>query len=119
MKTYAYSIDWARVAKKGGRMVWHNDATLGGSFKAPEDVKKIKGCVVRELRKYTAAPYEWDYAATGATEADSKGILKDVLKDIEVNAFAPCNNKKGNMVRVRACEDWNSWVCSISSKRKR
>ena len=110
MKTYAYSIDWARVGKKGRQIIWHNDPTLGGTFTVPEDVNKIKGRVVRELHKYTSASYEWDYAATGETEVDSRGVLKDVLKDIEVNAFAPCKNSKGNMVRVRACEDWATWV---------
>ena len=83
---------------------------LGGTFKCAEDVNKIKSLVVRELRKITSAPYEWDYAGTGAVEVDSRGARAEVLKEIEVNAFAPCKNKKGNMVKVRACEDWDTWV---------
>ena len=110
MKTYRYSVSWAKVKKNGDQIIWHLDPILGGTFKCAEDVNKIKSIVVRELRKITSAPYEWDYAGTGAAEVDSSGVRVDVLKDVEVNAWAPCNNKKGNMVRVLACEDWDAWV---------
>lgn len=42
VKTYACSIDWAKVAKKCGRIIWHNDPTQGGAFSVLEDVNKIK-----------------------------------------------------------------------------
>ena len=111
MKTYSYAVDWARVKDGRQRISWHNDPNGGGTFECAEDVNKIMENVLKVLRKYSTCAYEWNHAATCVCEEREDGRWADVCRDIEVAAWAPCDCSmgKGNMVRVRAIEDWNSW----------
>lgn len=113
MKTYTYAVGWACVSEGRHRIIWHNDPDIGGSFECGEDVHSIKAKVLNILKQYSTSAYEWDYAATGYCGADKDGHWIDANRDIEVNVWACCDNKKGNMVRIRAFEDWNSWLSAM------
>lgn len=115
-KIYSYAIDWAVVRGRQPKPIWHNEPGAGGTFNCEEDVETIRVETVKVLRQYTQNDYAWEYAAADACEHDETGVRHDTMKDIEVAVIAPCQQPKGNMIRIRATEDWNSWIQNASCK---
>ena len=117
-KDYSYAIDWAVASPQQPKLIWHNEPGGGGSFVCEEKVDDIRDEAVKILRQYTQGNYAWDYAATSACEHDKTGACFEAMKDIELSVIAPCQQPKGNMIRVRISEDWNSCLKDVPNRLK-
>lgn len=113
-KTYKYCVDWATVSGKHAKLTWHNDPSKSGTFVCQEDVASLKIEVAKLLRTYTSSSVAWEEAYFEEQLPDENGNYRERQTEVEVSGFAPCTGQSnGNMVRVRASEDWNSWQQNI------
>lgn len=115
-KTYKYCVDWATVSGKQAKLTWHNDPSKSGTFLCQEDVASLKIEVTKQLRTYTSSSIVWKEAYFEELLPDENGNYQARQTEIEVSGFAPCTGQpNGDMVRVRASEDWSSWQQNIQN----
>ena len=115
MKKYMIATDWARVPKGHKLFVWHNDPDSNHTVECEEDVSLLKKIVADEIAKH--AHRSDTTIVHGELETlmynQTLRAYLNTVSDISIKATAPCKDGKsqfGNWVRVRAFEDWFSWI---------
>ena len=114
-KTYTLTTDWAKDAGEHIPVIWHNDPNSSFTIDCEESIEELKEHVLNEVKKNADTSKAIVFRGfTEETIFDTNvNMYVDREVELELTAIArceKCKQKFGTWVRVRAFEDWQSWL---------
>lgn len=114
-KTYTITVDRAKAQTFSKGLIWHNDKDSTKTVQCEESIEDVKKKVLDEIRQFVEQDRIFvSVAYTEDVDLDlSVNARVEKPSDLEVIAIGCCTKagqRCDEWIRVRAFEDWNSWI---------